>query len=143
MPYPEEMVRPMRDDLTRLGVEELRTADEVDTWFANKEGSAVLIVNSVCGCAGGNARPGFALSLDNDVKPDRMATVFAGQDLEATATARNHFADVPPSSPSMFIFKDGELVHVVPRHFIEMRDANGVAAELKAAYSHFFAATAE
>ncbi len=134
MPYPEEMIAPMRAELTRVGATELRTAADVDRWIADKKGTALLIVNSVCGCAAGGARPGVTVALKHAVKPDRVATVFAGQDLEATARARSYFGDVPPSSPSMAIFKDGKLVHFVPRHMIEGRDGRTVGFDLVTAF---------
>lgn len=134
MPYPEMMVKPMREELTTLGVTELTTADEVDSFMAGKEGTALVIVNSVCGCAAGMARPGIRLALEEGKRPDRMATVFAGQDVEATAKARSYFPDVPPSSPSLALFKDGELAFFLPRHRIEGRDAASVAADLRQAF---------
>jgi len=121
----------MRDEMTAMGFSELTTPDEVDQFMADTEGTALLVVNSVCGCAAGMARPGLRLTLENDgPKPDRLGTVFAGQDLEATAKARGYFSDYPPSSPSMALFRDGQLVHFVPRHQIEGRTAQQVAAEL-------------
>ena len=135
MPYPELMVQPMREELTRIGVTELRTAEEVEGFMSDTSGSALILVNSVCGCAAGMARPGLRMALENGTKPDRVATVFAGQDLEATAKARSYFGDVPPSSPSMALFKGGELVHFVPRHRIEGREASIVAADLTAAFA--------
>ena len=143
MPYDPMLVAPMRDELTRIGVQELLTGGEVDAWFAEKKGTALLIINSVCGCAAGQARPSVALALQHEVKPDRVATVFAGQDLEATEKARAHFADFPPSSPSMVMFKDGELVHFVPRHRIESREAKDIAAELTEAFDKYCGAHAE
>jgi bacilliredoxin len=134
VPYPELMVKPMRDELTIAGIRELRTADEVDAFMADKEGTALLVVNSVCGCAAGQARPGVRAALEGAVKPERLATVFAGQDLEAAKRAREYFADVPPSSPSIALFKDGELAYFVPRHRIENRSAGEVAADLAAAF---------
>ena len=142
MPYDPMLVAPMREELTRLDVQELLTASEVDEWFAQKEGTALLIINSVCGCAAGQARPSVALALQHAAKPDRVATVFAGQDVEATEKARAHFADFPPSSPSMVMFKDGELVHFVPRHRIESRSAEDIAGELTEAFDKFSAAGA-
>lgn len=130
MPYPEELVAPMRKELSSAGVQELRSAADVDNFMAQKSGTAMVIVNSVCGCAAGGARPGVKLALQNAAKPDRVATVFAGQDTEATQKARSYFADVPPSSPSIAIFKDGELVHFVPRHAIEGRPPQAIAQEL-------------
>src|SRR4051812_39024909 len=105
MPYPEELVRPMREELTSIGVKELKTAADVDAFMANKSGTAMLVVNSVCGCAAGGARPGVKLALQSKEKPERVATVFAGQDTEAVAKARGYFADIPPSSPCVALFK--------------------------------------
>ncbi len=137
MPYPEEMVAPMRAELTSAGVRELRTVDEVEAFFAETAGTALVLVNSVCGCAAGSARPALKTAIGEDKRPDRVATVFAGQDLEATARARELFGDVPPSSPSMALLKDGELVHFLPRHLIEGRDAESIAADLGAAFAEF------
>ena len=134
MPYSPMIVNPMRQELTSAGVEELQTAADVDAWMARSEGTALLVVNSVCGCAAGAARPGVRKALEQGPRPDRVATVFAGQDLEATAAARGYFADIPPSSPSMAFFKDGELVYFVPRHRIEGRSAEDLAADLKSAF---------
>lgn len=134
MPYSELMVGPMRRELTDVGVQELRSAAEVDAWMEDKTGTALLVVNSVCGCAAGMARPGIRQALAGDLKPDRVATVFAGQDLEATARARGYIADIPPSSPSMALFKDGELAYFVPRHRIEGRSAQDVAEDLRGAF---------
>ena len=137
MPYPEEMVAPMRAELTESGVVELRTTDEVNSFFAEKTGTSLVLVNSVCGCAAGSARPALKAAIGENVSPDRVATVFAGQDLEATARARELFGDVPPSSPSMALMKDGELVYMLPRHMIEGRDAVSIAADLTAAFTEF------
>jgi len=134
MPYPEEMIAPMRSELVDMGVRELRTIDDVDSFFADHQGTALILVNSVCGCAAGSARPGLGRALQGDKRPDRLATVFAGQDLESTAKARSYFGDIPPSSPSLAMFKDGELIHFVPRHMIEGRDALSVAAGLIEAF---------
>jgi putative YphP/YqiW family bacilliredoxin len=142
VPYSPLLVKPMREELTSVGVQELLTAADVDTFMNEKNGTAMLIVNSVCGCAAGMARPGVRLALESDRRPDRVATVFAGQDLEATARARGYFSDVPPSSPSIALFKDGELVHFIPRHRIEGRDAYGVADDLKTAFSEHCAVPA-
>jgi putative YphP/YqiW family bacilliredoxin len=136
------MVRPMRDEVTSIGFEELMTADDVDRFMSDKEGSALLLINSVCGCAAGQARPGLRAALEGEVKPDRLVTVFAGQDLEATARARSYFADIPPSSPSIALFKAGELVYFVPRHRIESRSAADVAEDLRGAFDRFIAAPA-
>jgi putative YphP/YqiW family bacilliredoxin len=130
VPYSEMLVKPMREELTSAGVKELRTAADVDAFMAEKSGTALLIVNSVCGCAAGMARPGIRLALQNERRPDRVVAVFAGQDLEATARARGYMSDIPPSSPSMAFFKDGELVYFLPRHRIEGRDAHAVASDL-------------
>ena len=141
MPYDPMLVAPMRAELSKLGVKELLTGEDVDQWMAAKEGTALLVVNSVCGCAAGQARPAVQLALKSDTKPDRVATVFAGQDLQATERARSYFADLPPSSPSMALFKDGELVHFLPRHRIESRDAASIAGELTQAFTKFAAAS--
>ena len=134
MPYPEIMIRPMREDLTRLGVEELKTAEEVDNAVTNSKGTLMVVVNSICGCAAGKARPGVALALQNEVKPDRVATVFAGADIEATERARSYFTGYGPSSPSIAILKDGELVYMLERFQIEGRDATQIAGELTQAF---------
>jgi len=134
MPYPEIMIRPMREDLTRLGVEEWRSAEEVDTAVRNSKGTLMVVVNSICGCAAGKARPGVALALQNDVKPDKVATVFAGADIEATDRARSYFTGYGPSSPSIAILKDGELVYMLERFQIEGRDATQIANELTHAF---------
>jgi putative YphP/YqiW family bacilliredoxin len=130
VPYSEMLVKPMREELTSVGVKELRTSQDVDAFMADKTGTAMLVVNSVCGCAAGMARPGIRQALQSGRLPDRVATVFAGQDLEATARARSYFQDVPPSSPSIAFFKDGELVYFMPRHRIEGRNADAVAGDL-------------
>jgi putative YphP/YqiW family bacilliredoxin len=134
MPYPEIMIRPMREDLTRLGVEEWRSAKEVDTAVKNSKGTLMVVVNSICGCAAGKARPGVALALQHDVKPDKVATVFAGADIEATDRARSYFTGYGPSSPSIAILKDGELVYMLERFQIEGRDAAQIANELTQAF---------
>lgn len=130
MPYPEMMVAPMRQDLARLGIQELKTAAEVDAWMNEKTGSGLLVINSVCGCAAGAARPAVALALQNAKKPDRVATVFAGQDVDAVARARSYFPELPPSSPSYILIKDGQMADFFPRHRIETRDAQTIAADL-------------
>ncbi|HZM16163.1 MAG TPA: BrxA/BrxB family bacilliredoxin [Candidatus Krumholzibacteria bacterium] len=142
MPYDPVLVQPMREELTRIGVRELRTSQDVDAFMNEKSGTTLLVVNSVCGCAAGQARPGVRLALQNEVKPDRVATVFAGQDLEATARVRSFFAQFPPSSPSLALFKDGEVVHFVPRHAIEGRDAMSLANDLVAAFHKYCKTTA-
>lgn len=125
----------MRDELTSIGFQELRTAEEVDAFMADKSGSALMVINSVCGCAAGQARPGVRAALEADVKPDRLASVFAGQDAEAAAKVRGYFADIPPSSPSIALFNQGELVYFVPRHRIENRSAEEVAIDLTQAFA--------
>ena len=142
MPYSELLVRPMREELTSAGVKELRTPQDVDDFMNEKTGTAMLVVNSVCGCAARMARPGVRLALQGDRRPDRVASVFAGQDLEATAKARAYMADIPPSSPSIAFFKDGELVYFVPRHRIEGRNANAVADDLAQVFSEHCAVPA-
>lgn len=138
MPYPEEMVAPMRQELVACGVQELRTADEVERFMADAQGTSLVIVNSVCGCAAGAARPAVAMALKGEVRPDRVATVFAGQDLEATAKAREYFGQVPPSSPSMALFRDGRVVGFVPRHAIEGRRPQDLGNELSEAFQRLF-----
>ncbi|GMU65944.1 MAG: UPF0403 protein [Acidobacteriota bacterium] len=142
MPYSPLMIRPMREELVGAGFEELMTPEQVDAFLGEGSGTALLVVNSVCGCAAGMARPGVRLALQQGPRPDRLGTVFAGQELEATARARAHFADIPPSSPSMALFKDGELVWFLPRHRIEGRDALDVAADLRAAFAEHCAVPA-
>ena len=140
MPYPEYLVAPMRQELVDLGVTELRTADAVDAAIANTPGTLMLIVNSVCGCAAGKARPGAALALRHAARPDAVASVFAGFDVDATARARQHI-DGLPSSPSIALFRDGKFVYLLERSQIENRDALGVASQLTAAFDKFCAAT--
>jgi putative YphP/YqiW family bacilliredoxin len=130
-------VQPMRDELTRLGIEELTTPEQVEEALSNQEGTALIVVNSVCGCAAGQCRPGVAKALQNDVKPDRLYTVFAGQDKEATAKAREYFAPYPPSSPSIALMKDGQLVHFIQRHQVEDRSAEMIAADLIGAFNEY------
>lgn len=142
MPYSPLLVKPMRDELTVLGVQELLTPQDVDAFMNEKSGTAMLVVNSVCGCAAGMARPGIRLALQHERRPDRVASVFAGQDLEATARARGYMAEIPPSSPSIAFFKEGELVHFVPRHRIEGRDAQAVAHELMTVFNEHCAVPA-
>ena len=135
--YPEELVAPMRADLTNNGFTELKNADEVDTALSNAQGTSLLVVNSVCGCAAGRARPGAVGSLAGDKKPNNLYTVFAGQDAEAVAKAREFLLPYPPSSPSIGVFKDGELVHFVERHHIEGRTAEMIANHLQEVYKQF------
>ncbi|HWS54184.1 MAG TPA: BrxA/BrxB family bacilliredoxin [Pyrinomonadaceae bacterium] len=134
MPYSEILIKPMREDLTRAGVEETRTPAEVEDAIQKTKGTLMVVVNSVCGCAAGKARPGVALALQSPVRPDRAVTVFAGADIEATAAARAHFAPYPPSSPQIALFKDGRLVHMIERHQIENRSADQIADELRQAF---------
>jgi putative YphP/YqiW family bacilliredoxin len=141
--YPEIMVIPMREELTRLGVEELRTAADVDRFVQNESGTSMVVVNSICGCAAGRMRPAVRLALQNVNKPARMGTVFAGQDTEATARARAHFAGYPPSSPSIAILRGGQVIYMMHRHQIETREAAAIAADLKAAFDQHCATPAE
>jgi putative YphP/YqiW family bacilliredoxin len=140
MAYPEFFVAPMREELTLLGIEELRSVAEVDAAVKGTPGTLMVVVNSVCGCAAGKARPGLALALRHGVRPDRMASVFAGFDLEATARARGYFKGVMPSSPSVALLRDGELVFMLERHHIENRTADQIAVELKTAFEKHCAA---
>lgn len=134
--YPEELVKPMRADLADAGFEELYTSDAVEDAL-KKDGTTLVVVNSVCGCAAANARPAAKLSLQNPKTPDHLATVFAGVDVEAVEAARNHMVPFPPSSPSMALFKDGELVHMIERHHIEGRPAEIIAENLMEAFNEF------
>ena len=135
--YMADVIQPMRDELTRLGVKELRTPEEVVEHIPYAKGTVLLVINSVCGCAAGNARPAVAKALENDVVPEHLYTVFAGQDKEATAKAREYLAPYPPSSPSIALMKDGELVHFIQRHQIEDRTADEIARDLKNAFNNF------
>jgi len=132
--YPEFFVAPMRAELTRFGVEELRTADQVDDAVKNTPGTLMIVVNSVCGCAAGKARPGIAIALQHATRPDRIATVFAGADVEATGRAREYFTGYRPSSPSVALLKNGQLVYMLERQNIENRTAEQIAAELASAF---------
>ena len=132
--YPADLVKPMREDLTNNGFNELQTAADVEAALA-KEGTTLVVVNSVCGCAAANARPGAKASLANEKKPDNLVTVFAGVDKEATDKARGYMIPFPPSSPSMALFKNGELVHMLERHHIEGRPAEMIAENLMDAYN--------
>lgn len=134
--YPPELVKPMREDLTRIGFTELFTADEVDDAI-HQDGTTLVVVNSVCGCAAANARPGARMSLQNAKTPDRLVTVFAGVDVEAVNAARALMVPFPPSSPSMALFKNGELVHMLERHHIEGRSADMIADNLKGAFDEY------
>ncbi|MGB5434991.1 MAG: BrxA/BrxB family bacilliredoxin [Maribacter sp.] len=134
--YPAELVKPMRDDLANAGFEELFTADAVENAI-NKEGTTLVVVNSVCGCAAANARPAAKMSLRNEKKPDHLVTVFAGVDTEAVNAARDLMIPFPPSSPSIALFRDGELVHMIERHHIEGRPAEIIAENLTEAFNEF------
>lgn len=141
MPYPPALVAPMRAEMTRMGARELTTASEVDAAMGDQKGTTLVFVNSVCGCAAANARPGLALALQHAARPQEVVTVFAGQDVEATARARQYFSDYQPSSPSMALLRDGEVVHFVHRHQIEGRNPQAVAAELTSAFDRYCGAT--
>ncbi len=134
--YPAELVKPMREDLTNIGFSELFTAQDVTDALA-KEGTTLVVVNSVCGCAAANARPGARISLQNAKTPNHLVTVFAGVDFEAVDAARAQMVPFPPSSPSMALFKDGELVHMLERHHIEGRSADIIADNLMGAYDEY------
>lgn len=135
MPYPEMMVAPMRRDLVRIGFRELRTPEEVDALLGQEKRTTLLAVNSICGCAAAMMRPAVYLSLQGPKKPEVLATVFAGQDIAATDRAREYISGYPPSSPSVALFKEGELVYFMPRHQIEGRYPEDIAADLRAAYN--------
>ncbi|MCY7378835.1 MAG: BrxA/BrxB family bacilliredoxin [Gemmatimonadaceae bacterium] len=135
--YDERFVAPMRQELTRLGVEELRTAADVDATLSNSAGTTLVVVNSVCGCAARNARPAVAAALQHDVKPDRATTVFAGQDTEAASRARSYFTGYAPSSPSIGLLKDGKIVFMLERFQIEGRGANEIAQDLTQAFDKY------
>jgi putative YphP/YqiW family bacilliredoxin len=137
MPYPEIMIRPMREELTRLGFEELKTPEAVDATLKDSEGTLLVVVNSICGCAAGKARPGVALALQHSVKPDKVATVFAGGDIEATERARSYFTGYQPSSPSVALLKDGKLVYMLERYQIEGRGPLEIAQELTGAFDKY------
>jgi bacilliredoxin len=137
--YPDIMVVPMREELTNVGVEELRTPQEVDSALANHPGTAMVVVNSICGCAAGRMRPAVRAALQHTHRPERLFSVFAGQDREATERARSYFTGYPPSSPSVAILRDGRLVHMLQRSDIEHRDPADIAMELKRAFDKFCA----
>jgi len=139
--YPEVMVIPMREELTRLGVQELRTGAEVDRELGTQQGTSMVIVNSICGCAAGRMRPAVRIALAHSTKPDRVFSVFAGQDVEATERARSYFTGYPPSSPSIAIFREGDLVHMLQRSDIEHRDSADIALELKRIFDQHCATT--
>jgi putative YphP/YqiW family bacilliredoxin len=137
MPYPEIMIRPMREELTRLGIEEARTPEQVDEVVKGTDGTVMVVVNSVCGCAAGKARPGIARAMQHPTRPDRAITVFAGADIEATEKARAYFTGHQPSSPSIALLKDGQLVYIMERYQIEGRDAPTIAQELTRAFDQY------
>lgn len=141
--YPPQLVAPMKAELTNVGFQDLTTAAEVDNFIQNMKGTALVVINSVCGCAAGAARPGVRASLErSEVKPDQLATVFAGFDLEAVSKMREYTLPYPPSSPAVALFKDGELIHFVERHHIEGRSAEMIAQHLQMAYEEFCATEA-
>lgn len=137
MPYPEMLIAPMRQELTRLGVQELRTADDVEQTLGSGEGTALLVVNSVCGCAARNARPAVAMALQGEKRPEKATTVFAGQDVDATAKARGLLHGYPPSSPAIALLKDGDVAFMLERHQIEGRTAEEIAADLRSAFEQY------
>ena len=134
MPYPDFFVAPMRDELLQLGIEELRSAADVDAAVTGTPGTLMVVVNSVCGCAAGKARPGLALALRHGARPDRLTSVFAGFDVDATTRARSYFPGVMPSSPSIALLKDGQLIYMLERRHIEVRSADQIATELRSAF---------
>lgn len=135
--YPEIMVIPMREELTRLGFQELRTAEEVDSALANQPGSTMVVVNSICGCAAGRMRPAVRAALQHSTRPEKLLSVFAGQDKDATERARSYFVGYPPSSPSIVLLQDGKVVHMMHRSDIEHREAVDIATELKRVFDKF------
>ena len=139
--YPEIMVVPMREELTRLGIQELKTAAEVDRELSAKQGTTMVVVKSICGCAAGRMRPAVRMALQHAAKPERLYTVFAGQDAEATERARSYFTGRRPSSPSIAVLREGQLVHMLERSDIEHRDSNDIAAELRRVFDQYCATT--
>ena len=137
MRYPEEFIGPMREELTRLGVQETRSSQEVDELLRNEDGTVMMVINSMCGCAAGRARPGIAMALKHAVVPAKVATVFAGGDLEATARVREYLQEYPPSSPSVALFREGRPVFMMHRHQIEYRDASEIADTLTTAFDRY------
>lgn len=137
MPYPPALVAPMREEMVRMGARELKTGPDVDVTLGDAKGTTLVFVNSVCGCAAGNARPALAVALKHPVRPQQVVTVFAGQDTEATARARQFFSDYQPSSPSMALLRDGEVVHFIHRHQIEGRSPQSIAADLTSAFDKY------
>lgn len=140
--FPEVMVVPMREELTRLGIQELRSAEDVDRAIANQSGTAMVVVNSVCGCAAGRMRPAVRAALEHSNRPEHLYTVFAGQDTEATARARSYFTGFPPSSPSIALLRDGKLVHMMQRSDIEHRESVDIANELRRVFDEHCASAA-
>ena len=140
MPYSPLLIKPFREEVVTVGVKELLTIEDVENFYKIQKGLTLLFFNSVCGCAAGTARPAIKLALQNEKKPDQSFSVFAGQDLEATARARSYIADIPPSSPSIALFQDGELVYFIPQHRIESRDAQAVANDLKGVFEEYASA---
>ena len=140
--YPEIMVIPMREELTRMGVQELRTVEEVDRAIVNQPGTTMVVVNSICGCAAGRMRPAVRVALQNSARPEKMFTVFAGQDAEATERARSYFTGYPPPSAAIALFSDGKMVYMMQRSDIEHREAADIAAELKKTFDKFCAVPA-
>jgi len=143
MPYPEYLIAPMRGEMTDMGARELRTAQAVDEVVTNSDGVVMLVVNSVCGCAAGKARPGIAKALQNKNRPDVVATVFAGADIEATDRARQYFTGYAPSSPSLGLLRDGKLIYMMERSQIEVRNAEMIADELTKAFDQYCVAVAD
>jgi len=141
--YDERLVAPMRQDLTRLGIKELRTAEEVDATLKSAKGTTLVVVNSVCGCSARMARPAVAIALQNPIKPEQLTTVFAGQDAEATARARSYFTGYPPSSPQIGLLKDGQIVFMLERWQIEGRPADEIAHDLVNAFNRYCAPVGE
>lgn len=137
--YPEEMIQPFREELTSIGFQELKTPDEVNSVLAHARGSVLVVVNSICGCAAGKARPAVAQALSHPVRPETLTTVFAGQDPEATAQARSYFTGYEPSSPSIALLRDGKLVFMLERRDIEARDSFSIAEDLRSAFDRFCA----
>jgi bacilliredoxin len=140
--YDERMITPMRQELTRVGFEELKTADAVDAKLKDAKGTTLVVVNSMCGCAARNARPAITMAIRSQAKPDALTTVFAGQDTAATARARGYFTGYPPSSPSIALLKDGKLVYMMERHQIESRTAEAIARDLEGAFEKYCAPAA-
>lgn len=144
MRYDPHAIQPFRDELTQLGFRELRAVEDVDKMMKDQKGTNLLVINSVCGCAAGKARPGIGMALkQSPVRPDQLTTVFAGGDVEATARVREYLGNIPPSSPSMALYKDGKLVHFVPRYQIENRDAFQISQHLQEAFKQFCGPTVE